>query len=68
MDKVKEIWGVVKSTVLNAWDEFSNELGFLLGTIQVSGWLIFSENFIVLLGGIVLVLMTASPVWNKYKS
>lgn len=68
MDKVKEIWGVVKSTVLNAWDEFSNELGFLLGTIQVAGWLIFSENIIVLIGGIVLVLMTVSPVWNKYKS
>jgi len=68
MDKLKEIWGVVKSTVLNAWDEFNNELGFLLGTIQVAGWLTFDTNVITLLGGIVLILMTVGSVWNKYKS
>ena len=66
MDKVKEIWGVVKSTVLNAWDEFHGELGLLLGTLQVGMYLFSGEGVIVLLGGLVLILMTTDKVWNKY--
>jgi len=66
MNKIKEIWGVVKSTILNAWDEFHAELGLILGTLQVAIYLFSGEGVIVLLGGLVLVLMTWNKVWNKY--
>jgi len=66
MNKIKEIWGVVKSTILNAWDEFHAELGLILGTLQVTIYLFSGEGVIVLLGGLVLVLMTWNKVWNKY--
>ena len=66
MNKIKEIWGVVKSTVLNAWDEFHGELGLLLGTLQVAMYLFSGEGVIVLLGGLVLILMTINSVRNKY--
>lgn len=67
MDKLKEIWGVVKSTTLNVWDEFKNEFGFLIGTIQVAGVLTIGGNVFTLIGGVLLILMTVMPVWNKYK-
>ena len=66
MNKIKEIWGVVKSTVLNAWNEFHGELGLLLGTLQVAMYLFSGEGVIVLLGGLVLILMTINSVRNKY--
>lgn len=66
MNTIKEIWGVVKSTVLNAWNEFHGELGLLLGTLQVAIYLFSGEGVIVLLGGLVLILMTINSVWNKY--